>query len=51
MQFVSPDEGRAIANEIGAVRGLIFHCKDGVWRLRNWGWHFWDAPGFGLSEH
>jgi hypothetical protein len=51
MQFVSPDEGWAIGNDNGAARGLIFHYKDGVWRLRNWDWHFWDAPGFGLWEH
>jgi hypothetical protein len=51
MQFVSPAEGWAIGNADGFARGLIFHYQDGVWRLRNWGWHFWDAPGFGLWEH
>ena len=51
MQFVSPAEGWAIGNADGFARGVIFHYQDGVWRLRNWGWHFWDAPGFGLWEH
>jgi len=51
MQFVSPDEGWAIGNTDGFVHGLIFHYRNGVWRYRNWGWHFWDAPGFGLGEH
>lgn len=51
MQFVSPSEGWAIANDHGSpgiVRGLIFHYKDGVWRNRNWNWHFWDQHLFGL---
>jgi len=51
MQFVSADEGWAIANDYdgpGLVRGLLFHYRDGVWRNRNWDWHFWDQPGFGL---
>lgn len=51
MQFVSPTEGWAIANDYGGpgiVRGLIFHYKDGVWRNRNWNWHFWDQHLFGL---
>jgi hypothetical protein len=54
MQFVSPDEGWAIASDYegpGLERGIIFHYRDGVWRNRNWNWHFWDAPGFGLWEH
>ena len=50
MQFVSPDEGWAVATDLeprlGA--GRIFHYKDGQWRLRNWNWHFWDAPWFNL---
>ena len=51
MQFVSPDEGWAIADDVdgpGLVRGLIFHYRDGVWRNRNWNWHFWNEPGFGF---
>lgn len=51
MQFVSPTEGWAIANDHsgpGIVRGLIFHYRDGVWRNRNWSWHFWDQHLFGL---
>jgi hypothetical protein len=51
MQFVSPDEGWAIANDVGGPglgRGLIFHYRDGVWRNRNWNWHFWNEPGFGF---
>jgi hypothetical protein len=54
MQFVSPDEGWAIADDVegpGLERGLIFHYRDGAWRNRNWNWHFWNAPGFGLWEH
>lgn len=54
MQFVSPDEGWAIASDYegpGLGRGLIFHYRHGAWRNRNWNWHFWDAPGFGLWEH
>jgi hypothetical protein len=51
MQFVTPNEGWAVANDYGGpgiVRGLIFHYKDGVWRNRNWTWHFWNQPWFGL---
>jgi hypothetical protein len=51
MQFVSAAEGWAVANDYdgpGIVRGLIFHYRDGVWRNRNWNWHFWHQPGFGL---
>lgn len=51
MQFVSPDEGWAIANVSrgrGLARGLIFHYRDGEWRNRNWNWHFWNEPWFGL---
>ncbi len=48
--FPSPDEGWAIATDMNGptLRGLIFHYRDGVWRNRNWDWHFWDQPGFGL---
>jgi hypothetical protein len=51
MQFVSPDDGWAIADDcegVGLAQGLIFHYHDGAWHLRNWGWHFWDMPMFGL---
>jgi hypothetical protein len=51
MQFVSVGEGWAVANDTGGpglVRGLIFHYRDGAWRLRNWNWHFWHQPYFGL---
>jgi hypothetical protein len=54
MQFVSPTEGWAIANDYDGpdlVRGLIFHYKDGVWRNRNWNWHFWNEPWFGLAAY
>lgn len=49
-QFVSPDEGWAVATDMepGKGGGRIFHYKNGVWRLRNWNWHFWDAPWFNL---
>jgi hypothetical protein len=50
MQFVSPDEAWAVGMDsepfLGA--GRIFHYKNGTWRLRNWNWHFWDAPWFNL---
>ena len=51
MQFTSADEGWAVGNDYqgpGLVRGLIFHYEDGVWRNRNWNWHFWDQRWFGL---
>ena len=51
MQFVTPSEGWAVANDYGGpgiVRGLIFHYRDGVWRNRNWNWHFWHQRWFGL---
>ena len=50
MQFVSPDEGWAVASDMepGQGGGRIFHYKDGKWRNRNWNWHFWDAPWFNL---
>lgn len=50
LQFPSPDEGWAIASDLGSRpgRGLIFHYRDGMWRNRNWDWHFWHQPGFGL---
>jgi hypothetical protein len=51
LTFVSPDEGWAVANDYAGpevVRGLIFHYKDGIWRHRNWNWHFWNQPWFGL---
>ena len=50
MQFVSPEEGWAVANDDTPRLGVgrIFHYKDGTWRLRNWNWHFWDAPWFNL---
>lgn len=35
----------------GLNLGLIFHYKDGVWRNRNWNWHFWHERGWGLSGH
>ena len=49
-QFVSPTVGWAIAQDLEHRSGgaRIYHCRDGVWRNRNWNWHFWDAPGFGL---
>ena len=52
MQFVSPTEGWAIASGAGAGnlgRGLIFHYKDGVWRVRNWSWNWWDEKWFGFE--
>jgi len=50
MQFVSPDEGWAVANDDTPRLGVgrIFHYKDGKWRNRNWNWHFWNAPWFNL---
>jgi len=54
MQFVSPTEGWAIANVYkgrGMARGLIFHYRDGVWRNRNWSWHFWNEPWLGLAGY
>jgi hypothetical protein len=51
MQFVSPTEAWAIADDSsgpGLSRGFIFHYRDGVWRNRNWSWHLWDMPWFGL---
>jgi hypothetical protein len=54
MDFVSPDEGWAVAHDgggPGVVRGLILHYKDGVWRNRNWNWHFWHQRWFGLFGH
>ncbi len=53
MQFPSPDSGWAIANDVGgyAMFGLIFHYQNGVWRLRNWSWHFWHDRWFGLLGH
>lgn len=49
VQFVSPNEGWAIASDSKPRDGgRIYHYRDGVWRNRNWNWHFWDAPGFGL---
>jgi hypothetical protein len=50
MQFVSPDEGWAIGTDMQPFLGggRIFHYRNGTWRLRNWTWHFWDAPWFGL---
>lgn len=50
MQFVSPDEGWAVANDDQPRLGVgrIFHYTHGTWRLRNWNWHFWDAPWFNL---
>ncbi|MCK6555595.1 hypothetical protein L6Q96_13605 [Candidatus Binatia bacterium] len=52
VQFVSPTEGWAIARGSGAgnlSRGLIFHYKDGVWRVRNWSWNWWDEKWFGFK--
>ncbi len=48
--FPSPEQGWAIATDMHSppLRGLIFHYRDGVWRNRNWDWHFWDQPWFGL---
>ncbi|OGU10869.1 MAG: hypothetical protein A2W29_08045, partial [Gemmatimonadetes bacterium RBG_16_66_8] len=51
MQFPTRDVGWAIANDYegpGLSRGLVFHYKDGVWRNRNWNWHFWHERWFGL---
>jgi photosystem II stability/assembly factor-like uncharacterized protein len=51
MQFVSANEAWAIGidgNGPGLFRGLVLHYKDGVWRNRNWNWHFWDERWFGL---
>lgn len=51
MQFVSADEAWAIGHDgdgPGLFRGLVFHYEDGVWRNRNWNWHFWDERWFGL---
>jgi hypothetical protein len=51
IQFISPDEAWAIAHDgdgPGLFRGLVLHYKDGVWRNRNWNWHFWDERWFGL---
>lgn len=48
-QFVSRTEGWAIASDLKPRSGgRIFHYRDGQWRNRNWNWHFWNAPGFGL---
>ncbi|MDX2170026.1 MAG: hypothetical protein SF182_23350 [Deltaproteobacteria bacterium] len=50
MQFVAPDEGWAVANDYGGgglTRGLLFHYRNGTWRVRSWNWHFWNQPGFG----
>jgi hypothetical protein len=51
IQFVSANEAWAIGHDgdgPGLFRGLILHYKDGVWRNRNWNWHFWDERWFGL---
>jgi hypothetical protein len=53
MQFVSADEGWAVGNvsggaATGASDGLVFHYRDGVWKQRNWNWHFWHERWFGL---
>jgi hypothetical protein len=51
MAFPSPNEGWAAAYDYlgsGIVRGLVLHYKDGVWRNRNWDWHFWHERGWGL---
>lgn len=50
MQFVSPDEGWAVGSDMepGLGGGRIFHYTNGAWRLRNWNWHFWNAPWFDL---
>lgn len=50
MQFVSPDEAWAVGtdDEPHLGGGRIFHYENGTWRLRNWNWHFWDAPWFNL---
>lgn len=50
MQFTSPSTGWAIANDSdgpGLVRGLVLQYENGVWRSRNWNWHWWDEPWFG----
>lgn len=52
MQFVSPTEGWATAWGAGGglgIRGLIFHYKDGVWRVRNWSWNWWDERRLGFE--
>jgi len=51
MKFPSTDTGWAIANDVvGAElnRGLIFHYSNGKWTNRNWDWHVWDEPWFGV---
>jgi hypothetical protein len=50
MQFVSPDEGWAVGTDLEPRLGggRIFHYANGTWRLRNWNWHFWNAPWFNL---
>ena len=51
IDFVSENEAWATAHDgdgPGLFRGLVLHYKDGVWRNRNWNWHFWDERWFGL---
>lgn len=28
----------------GQLRGVILRRRDGVWKVANWDWHFWDRP-------
>lgn len=53
LQFPSADEGWALASDSVSdpARTLIFHYRDGVWRNRNWDWHFWDQPWFGARGY
>jgi hypothetical protein len=51
LTFPAPDIGWAAATDYegpGISRGLVLHYKDGVWRNRNWDWHFWNEPWWGL---
>src|SRR4029453_1742653 len=51
MQFVSDSGGWGVGKDSEGpvrLRGLIFHYRDGVWRNRNWNWHFWHQRWFGL---
>jgi hypothetical protein len=54
IEFTATGEGWTIGTARDERRlnlGLIFHYKDGVWRNRNWNWHFWHERGWGLFGH